>query len=141
MRIFNLKTLIVLPLLAFYLSFVFAITLFERIPASVPRCQLELFWSYKAIAEGRTDLKAEVIWNVVLFIPIGILVMFILSKKLRWLGIVVGLLLSAGIEVGQLIFYRGLFEFDDIIHNTLGIVVGMSFFLLVNKVLQRITRR
>ena len=78
---------------------------------------------------------------MVLFIPIGILVMFILSKKLRWLGIVVGLLLSAGIEVGQLIFYRGLFEFDDIIHNTLGIVVGMSFFLLVNKVLQRITRR
>lgn len=45
-----------------------------------------------------------------------------------------GLLLSATIEVTQLIFRLGLFEWDDMIHNTLGCVLG-TFIIekLINK--------
>lgn len=127
-----------MPLLAFYLSFVFTITLFDRIPTTLPKYQLTLFWSYKAISYGRSDLIAEVIANVLLFIPIGILIMFIVARKLRWLGITIGILLSVFIEVSQLIFHRGLFEFDDIIHNSLGMLIGVGIFLLVSWIGKRI---
>ena len=35
-----------------------------------------------------------------------------------------GVLISAVIETSQLIFMRGLFEWDDMIHNGLGCMVG-----------------
>lgn len=41
------------------------------------------------------------------------------------------LLLSFLIEVGQLISYRGLFEFDDIIDNTIGSVLGIIVFIAI----------
>ena len=134
----KIGTLIAFPLLAFYLSFVFTITLFERIPTTVPTDQLDLFWSYKAIAAGRTNLIAEVIDNVILFIPIGILIMFIVVRKFLWLVITIGILLSVFIEVSQLIFHRGLFEFDDIIHNSLGMLIGAGIFLLASWIGKRI---
>lgn len=35
-----------------------------------------------------------------------------------------GVMISAGIEVSQLLFMRGLFEWDDMIHNGLGCMLG-----------------
>lgn len=137
----KIGTLIALPILTFYLSFVFTITLIDRIPTTVPTYQLDLFWSYKAIAAGRTNLIAEVIDNVILFIPIGILIMFIMARKFRWLGITIGILLSVFIEVSQLIFHRGLFEFDDIIHNSLGMLIGVGIFLLASWIGKKIKYR
>ena len=57
--------------------------------------------------------------------PAGILLPFIFNKKIRWWqGLLVGVLISSGIESLQLILCRGLFEFDDIIHNSFGCMVG-----------------
>ena len=131
-------TFIGLPLFAFYFAFVLTITIIERIPFKDARYQLEVFWTYKAIQAGRTELKAEVFWNYILFIPIGILISMILPKKFKWLSIVISLLLSSGIEIAQLLFHRGLFEFDDIIHNTLGAMIGILIYLTVSWTVNRI---
>ena len=117
-------------MLAFYLSFVVTITVIARIKSAKAQYKLALFWSYKAIQNGRTELRAEIFWNIVLFIPIGILLSLILAGKLKWLVILISMLLSAGIEVTQLLFHRGLFEFDDIVHNTLGAVTGVLVFIV-----------
>lgn len=94
------------------------------------------FWSYRAILSGNTDLLSEVLWNVVLFIPIGILIMLLLTCKNKWvISIIIGSLLSTVIEVIQLISHRGLFEFDDIFHNTLGTVIGIGVFVLITRLL------
>ena len=123
-----------MPVLALYLSFVAQITITSRITDVRPLYNLMLFWSYQAIAEGRTTLIMEVFWNLVLFVPIGILLMIILTVKRKWLiTVVFGLLLSSCIEVVQLIFHRGLFEFDDIFHNTLGTVIGIAIYIIVFK--------
>ncbi len=135
----RLSTAITVPLLVFYMSFVLTITLIDRIPTKRPRYELVLFWSYKAIQNGRSDLISEVFWNVVLFIPLGILFSLLLSKR-KWISIVLGMLLSAGIELTQLILHRGLFEFDDIFHNTLGTVIGLIVFLFVRKLLNVMIR-
>ena len=127
---------IAMPLLAFYLSFVAKVTIFSRFPFYEPQYMLMPFWSYEAIAEGRVGLISEVFWNVVLFIPIGFLFMLLLTfKHKRIVTVIIGFLLTASIELIQLIFHRGYFEFDDIFHNTLGTVIGIGVYLIVVKVL------
>ena len=42
----------------------------------------------------------------------------IANHKIKWYqALVIGILMSATIELSQLIFMRGLFEWDDMIHN------------------------
>ena len=49
----------------------------------------------------------------------------ITNRKVKWYqALVFGVLISAVIETSQLIFMRGLFEWDDMIHNGLGCMVG-----------------
>ena len=62
--------------------------------------------------------------------------MLLLTCKKKWLiSVVVGLFMSSAIEVTQLILHRGLFEFDDIFHNTLGTVIGIGVFVLITRLL------
>ena len=71
------------------------------------------------------------ILNVALFVPVGLLLGFMVHgswftvNERRWLWVmVVGCGLSVLIEVLQLIFKRGLCEVDDVIHNVLGCMIG-----------------
>ena len=41
------------------------------------------------------------------------------------------------VELLQLISLRGLFEFDDILHNTLGTFIGVSIYMIVETVVKR----
>lgn len=100
------------------------------------RYELELFWSYRRGGQ----LLWENFWNVVLFVPIGMFSSVLVKKKV-WLAGVFGFLLSVGIEVTQLITHRGLFEFDDIFHNTVGAVLGMILFVLVRRAAMQIENR
>ena len=54
------------------------------------------------------------------------------------ISVVVGLLLSASIELVQLVSHRGLFEFDDIVHNTLGVVIGIALYKIVSSIVKRL---
>ena len=125
---------IALPVLVFYLAFVVTITLVERVVSANPTYNLTVFWSYQAIADGRKDLIMEIVWNIVLFVPIGVLISFLIPVKHFWISILSCLLFSVGIESMQLVFYRGFFEFDDMIHNTLGAILGIVVFALVSLV-------
>jgi glycopeptide antibiotics resistance protein len=127
-----------LPVLAFYLAFVVTITLVERVVTLDPTYNLMVFWSYKAIADGRTDLIMEIVWNIVLFVPIGFLINYIIPIKYFWISIIFSLLLSAGIETLQLVLHRGFFEFDDMIHNTIGAILGIVVFALVSLVWKKL---
>lgn len=52
-----------------------------------------------------------------------------------------GLLLSAAIELTQFFMRRGLFEFVDIIGNTLGVVIGVGIFSAMKRVSGRKWRK
>ena len=103
------------------------------------RYNLTPFWSYKAIAKGdNTGLLPENIMNVAVFIPLGIILGIAVKQRKKsdgkyktgWLGaIMVGLLLSLGIEISQYLLKKGLAETDDVIHNTTGCFIG--YFLVV----------
>lgn len=92
------------------------------------------FWSY-----SKQELWNENIMNVAVFVPIGVLLFFILKTQMSQAKVFlmvffVGLGLSVLIETLQLIFMKGFSEIDDVIHNTLGCLLGYSFCLIIKKV-------
>lgn len=134
----NNRSFKVLPILSFYLSFVITITIIERLPSYNAQYNLVLFWSYQAIARGELGLISQVLWNIVLFIPIGLLLMLLLTNKHKYMfALLFGILHSILVEVVQLISHRGLFEFDDIVHNTLGAIIGMGIYIIVKSIKKR----
>ena len=70
----------------------------------------------------------EIILNVVLFVPLGFFWGIQSSKwpkTWQWLSaLILGVCLSATIELLQYSFKKGCVEVDDVIHNTLGCMIG-----------------
>ena len=128
-------------ILTFYLAFVFTLTIIARTVTPEANMQLTLFWSYKFIANGDKSMFFEVFWNVVLFIPYGFLASITSKSKAKWHVLLTGSLLSVAIELTQLFAHRGLFEFDDMVHNTLGTITGIALYYLAAKVLLSIERK
>lgn len=62
--------------------------------------------------------------NIAVFIPIGMMLGIIMREVVWWKAILVGMGISMSIELLQLILMRGCCETDDVIHNSLGCLVG-----------------
>lgn len=128
---------ITIPILIAFLLIVLGSTVFGRMPG-VRRCELIPLWSYGAIIRGDPGILQEVLLNCVLLFPVGILLPLIFSRPLKWYqGLLFGAIVSGCIELLQLITCRGLFEFDDIFHNSLGCMVGCILCSLIWKRLKR----
>ena len=67
----------------------------------------------------------------------GVLPLMRKKKVHPWQAFLAGSCVSACIEISQLIFLRGLFEWDDMIHNAFGCMVGC---ILCNMVVRRDNR-
>ncbi len=117
-------------LYAAYLFLVFAVTLLSRNVTPGMHYELRPFWSY---AEWER-LGEQVIANVIMFIPIG----FLLGREIGWKAVPAAALHSAAIELLQLVTRRGLCELDDVIHNTLGAVIGVLLARIFESLLQRL---
>ena len=115
---------ITIPVLIAFLLIVLGSTVFGRIPG-LRRYELLPLWSYGAIIRGNPGILQEVLLNCVLLFPVGMLLPLIFSRPLKWYqGLLFGAIVSGCIELLQLITCRGLFEFDDIIHNSIGCMIG-----------------
>lgn len=76
--------------------------------------------------------------NVIVFIPVGMILGSLLRVKGSWskygswfkvngswfVALMIGCGISVTIEVLQFCFMRGFSEVDDVMHNTLGCIVG-----------------
>ena len=83
-------------------------------------------------------LSAQLILNIMMFIPIGFFVGGALKKKHIWNAVGIGFVLSLFIELTQLITTRGVFNVDDVIHNTLGCIIGFTYFVFCYKLMRQI---
>ena len=107
------------PLLVAYVVFILFETVIGRKP-EVGRVELVPFWSY-----SHPELRMEIVLNYILFIPLGCLLHLCFGENgLR--VVMIGFLLSVSIEIVQLVFRIGLFEFDDMIGNTIGCFIGAA---------------
>lgn len=119
-------------LLAEYVFVLYCSTVLFRHVSSVREYDFSPFWSYRAYFCGEdTTLLAENIMNIVVFIPVGLL-LGLSSRSMTWSrALLIGASFSVGIELLQFIFLRGFAEFDDVMHNTLGCVMGYGLFCLL----------
>ena len=117
-----------------YMFLVLADTVLIRRAGQMFRFELLPFWSYRDYFNG-TDptLMKQILANVIMFIPVGLL----LGRLYKWKAIPIATGFSLIIELIQLITRRGLFEFDDIIHNTLGAALGCVIVELIHGILYR----
>ena len=106
------------PLLAAYILFILMETIIGR-KTGVGRVELVPCWSY-----SHPELRMEIVLNYILFIPLGLLLYLCIGKKWGLKVVLIGFFLSVSIEIVQLVFRIGLFEFDDMIGNTVGCLIG-----------------
>ena len=66
--------------------------------------------------------------NIILFVPIGVLFPAVTDWKKMWRTVVAGVGFSLIIETIQLITSRGCFDFDDVVLNGLGCVIGYGIY-------------
>ena len=117
-----------LGILAGYVFLILAETFLIRKPFVGEHIQLELFWSWKQW----NVQKEQILTNVAMFIPIGALAGWLWKWKGLWFAAGLSLL----VEVLQLATSRGLFEFDDVLHNMIGAVVGAGIVMVAGKKLK-----
>ena len=97
----------------------------------VPFVNLKLYTS-------KSNLLLNVLGNVAMFIPTGI-ILPLLYRKLDslWKVAVVGALMSLSIEILQLPFYGRTTDADDFVQNTCGVLIGYGICALARRVLRR----
>ncbi len=115
---------VAIVLFAAYIALVFVLTVFGR-KTGRRKYELRLFWSYAEIYFGNTKMISEVILNIFMLTPLGVLLPIIRNKKVfLYKGLIMGFVISLTIELLQLATCTGLFELDDILHNSLGCMLG-----------------
>ena len=129
-------TNVVLLLLIEYLFLIYSSTVFLRKISGERKFEIIPFWSYE-----RSDLYVEIIMNVAVFIPVGILLGFIFKKQRWWTSFIIGVGISVSIEILQFTLKRGYLEFDDVMHNTLGCLIGYGIYALARYGYERICKR
>lgn len=129
----HIKSAIAIAMLIGYGIILCYITLFTREPGSRESVNLRLFGTMGHGAQG----DAYVLENILVFIPLGILVTVALSTFHKWwYCMLLGFLISCGIEMTQYITCRGYIQLDDVVTNTIGMLLG--YFIAQSKVARRI---
>lgn len=111
-------------LLIEYIFLIFCSTVIFRPTGETRQYDFHPFWSYQAIQDGREELLAENIMNVVVFIPVGLLLGIAFKQMTWWKALLIGCSISVTIESLQFFFMRGFSELDDVMHNTVGCLIG-----------------
>lgn len=99
-----------------------------------PAIHRDLLWSYNT--NQAPFMTTDSVYNILVFIPIGILVGVVSSRYKLLNAFMVGLFVSETIECLQLIYKKGSFDVDDLFNNTLGAFIGgllVEMFVLFKK--------
>ena len=108
----------------FYLFTVIWFTVLKR-STSFEIAQFEVFWSYQRWFRGDWGLGVEILCNVAMFMPFGFLLMVLCRRKGKAILIIfAAVLFSLTIETSQLLLMRGMFEWDDVVSNGVGAILG-----------------
>ena len=120
-------------ILTAYIFLVYAVTVFSRVPGTKLIFRPQLGWSYGVIARGGKsgrDMLSSVLLNCLLLTPLGFLLPIIFSRTSSFV-VPLGTLMSFSIEAAQYIRRSGYCELDDIVHNTLSVLIGLALYWVI----------
>lgn len=138
----NLKAICGATVCLLYVSIILNATLFKRLslPDHDPFSNIFGGWG---ISELKYFYDFSSVWNVIVFLPlctfIFIFLKTVLNKKVSSKALFLtagaaGFLFSCIIELLQIIFKAGTFQFADIFYNTLGGALSVIIFILLRKI-------
>ena len=109
-------------------------TVFSRATVPEPEVVYQPFHSFKNLIYyiKLYGIRTNLIGNILLFIPIGILVPMVGKWSERWYKTsVCGFCLSFVIESIQGITGKGYFDYDDLVLNTIGTMIGWGIWKMI----------
>lgn len=127
----NIFAIIAILTLIGYVTLLLSQTVFCRSSQYNYSHYLVPFWSYQAILDGYYLLIYDNIMNIVIFIPIGLLLRLAIKSIRCREVLLVCLIVSVTIEFLQFALNRGSAEFDDVMHNLLGGLLGYGLYYLL----------
>ena len=121
----------VMLMLVVYAMFVMVITLTPRMPGSgfVSRLVERVLASLHArgLFENVDFLVVEFLGNILMFVPLGVFVALLVSRRYWWVLLFLGTVFSGIIELGQLLFLADRYsEVRDLISNSTGFLLGAT---------------
>lgn len=130
------KRAILSILAAGYFLLVLIVTFGTRLPDRHMQYQLIPFLVYRQAWQGDRSKLFEIVCNIALFAPFGVIwPLWRPGKKSTFFGTLgYAAAFSFCIEIGQLVSHIGYFEFDDILNNVLGAVLGYGLFCLCRRI-------
>lgn len=69
--------------------------------------------------------------NVLMFVPVGLFFLLLLGRRLWWLAVVLGVLLTCAIELAQRYLPDRVSDPDDIVANSVGALAGVVIALVL----------
>ena len=72
--------------------------------------------------------------NVVVFIPVGLLLGSAFKQMTWWKALLIGCSISITIEALQFWFMKGFSELDDVMHNTVGCIMGYIIYSILVRI-------
>lgn len=117
-----------------YFSFLITITLLGRLPGNKTNFS-NLFSTYIRAYNNDLDAKYDIVFNIVLFVPVGMLISHYKNTKM---DIIILAAMPLAIEITQLITTRGVFELTDITNNFIGGMIGFGIARLISMLVRLI---
>lgn len=117
-------------LLVLWLYTLLKLTVIGRSAGTEPEVLLiPFYYLWELHTTGNNELIRSTFMNVALFFPAGLLTALLLPRTWpgqRKVGVILGVFLglSCTVELIQLVWVLGRVEMDDLIHNTLGALLG-----------------
>lgn len=133
----NTRKLFIYTILIFYCGFVLYFTIISRDRQPKKQSDLSLLHTYYSIWHYEWQYAAkyvlmEVIGNVIMFLPFGVLVESIFYPDFcMGRNVILGLAFSMSIECIQYLTGTGVFQLVDMVHNTVGAVMGSSTYFIL----------
>ena len=132
------KTAIIKVFLIYYVIMLLFLTVIGRRSWDYYRYNWELGYSYREVLlDGNMNLASQIVANIAVFVPIGIMGKCLYEKNSCIKCILLGLCFSLSIEFLQLVLKRGYCEYDDIVSNLIGTVIG-CLIIMIYKFLKKL---
>lgn len=125
-----------------YIIVILGVTLLNRYGYYSLGFRFTPFYSYIEAWNQYKDADwRNIILNIFMLVPFGFLLPYIsnLFKKIGWTTLA-GIAFTLFIELTQLLLKRGIFETDDLINNTLGVLIGYGLYRLAEYIVKRIKK-
>lgn len=92
-----------------------------------------IFLSWKEYLEShKIKIVQDNILNIIMLMPLGVALPTVKNKKEKmWQDCLRGMCILSVIEISQLLLKAGYFEWDDIIHNTIVVLIGI---IIMNRI-------